>query len=738
MESYQVVDSKRKKLRDLKSALGDDILRFIAELLTNSDDSYRRIESESGINTETNKIIIRLEKDKRNRFSEEDSYLISVIDNAEGMSKEDLHKKFVTYGGDNAGGVEKHARGIFGQGASDVLRAAAMEKKTASILSFKDGKITKMYYNVDEEDLRPHIELEELKLDVKAIENLREKFNVPNNGTVVSFGIPSTVKFTKKIRENLPDSIEKYPSFRYLLNQENRIVYYEEEGNTPIILSSVNYQFKEENEIYNEDFSFRYEGKEINCNLKLYDNENKKEDGTNIIVIDENESVFDNTMFGHENNPATKNLSGQLLISGFYKLCYDHLNSDNPEAIVRENRTGFETKSNFYKELDKSVLPHLMRVLEASGRKVETTNLGNNRKFNEALKNLNKYLKAELKDEIHGGNIKGVTPPTEGIKFARANATITQGKEYSMKLYINSDMISYNDKISIDCDDDNIEVSPREITYLPSEITDGLVIKNISIKGIECTSDSAKIQARVNNYIANVLIDVIDLEIHYPENGLEFYPNEQSLVYNTEHKLKLYVNTEIIPLKSRIEIIADSLNVDEAVVSVNEESLLDDCIAMIEVKTSGGEIDTSYEVIAKYADIQAVGIITLTEATRNNNTGGGLIAGFKLQANETMDYQAYFNPKDHYIYINTKNPINIKILGELNDLDQENPSFRKEQSKYLCDIISNQAAGLLVKQKNVKNGEINFDDFEEAVEQVQNLIQTQKNIIYNKLYDALV
>ena len=58
--------------------------------------------------------------------------------------------------------------------------------------------------------------------------------------------------------------------------------------------------------------------------------------------------------------------------------------------------------------------------------------------------------------------------------------------------------------------------------------------------------------------------------------------------------------------------------------------------------------------------------------------------------------------------------------------------------KYLCDIISNQAAMLLVKQKNIKNGEINFDDFEEAVEQVQNLIQEHKNKIYEELYSSFI
>ena len=39
-----VKDSIRKKKRVLNDALGDDILRYITEILTNADDSYRRLE----------------------------------------------------------------------------------------------------------------------------------------------------------------------------------------------------------------------------------------------------------------------------------------------------------------------------------------------------------------------------------------------------------------------------------------------------------------------------------------------------------------------------------------------------------------------------------------------------------------------------------------------------------------------------------------------------------------------
>lgn len=735
MGQIYVQDSLRKKKRAIKDALGNDILRYIAELLTNSDDSYRRLENQNIDSNKEKVIYIELKKEKRKSADNSDSYVLSVTDNAEGMTLETLERIFGTYGEDNAGGTPLHARGIFGQGASDVLRASAKEKRTALIETIKDNSVSKLYYNMDE-NLTPIINTEKVELSENRLNDYRNNLRIPQNGTKISFGIPANVKFTDKIKDNLAELIAKYPSFRYLLNQDNRKIIYVYEGKETII-SSKEYQFKDENEIVKERFSFIYEGKSIDCELKLYLNENKKNDETNIIVCDENYSVFDNTMFDFQNYPSAQVVSGELIIKGLYNLCYEHLNAEEPDAIVRDNRTGFDTKNSFYIKLNKEIAPKIQEVLNENGKENKVTNLGNNKKFNEALKKLNKYMQKELNDVIPGGPGTSKEPPLEGIKFARNSASITIGKQYTLKLYINSNMISSEDKISIICEDSCIEVTPDMIDYNEDEIDNGLVIKNISIKALECTTDSAIIQAKVNNYLATIAIDVIDLDIHYPENGLEFYPNEISLAYNKAHSLKLYVDTNVIPLKSRIEIKCDGLEINNNIVTFDEDNLLNDEIAMLEIITTGGKVNESYEVIANYVDLTTEALITLIEPSRNENNGGGLIAGFKLEPNQNMSYQAYFNPHDHIIYINTENPINLRIMGDMSDKNPDKPSFTTEQIKYLCDIISSQAASLLVKRKNVKNGEINFDDFEDAVEQVQNLVQEHKNNIYQDLYSAL-
>ena len=726
----KVAIDPRKKRRDMQNALGDNILRYITELLTNADDSYKRLETDFPGKSNDNVIYISLETEEKN-----DGYILSVTDHAEGMSKKTLEKNFGTYAGDNARGMSSHARGIFGQGASDVLKAAASEKKTAKIETFYNDRLYKLTYNLDE-NLDGDIEVTKIGIIGNQLRNMRKNLNIPENGTKVSFGIPSTVRFTKKIIDTLPESIEKFPYLRYLLNQSNRVIIYTY-NNKSIKLSSENYQFKEGDKIYSDNFILYYEDKKYNCHLNMYKNENKVNDGTNIIVRDENYSVYDNTMFDFKNSAAAQNLSGELIIEGIYQLCYDHLNREQAEAIVYDNRTGFDTRTDFYQELNKVLHPILEKVIKENGKKITETNLSNNKKFNDALKVLNKYIKTELKDSIGGGPGKGVEPPKEGIKFARNSISITKGKMYDLKLLINPEIIDSNSEIYLENHNSNkIEITSNIITYNEEEIKDGIVIKNITIKGLEITNESVMLQAKVKGYLTNVLIDVIDEEIHYPENGIEFYPNEVSLVVDKKHSLYLYVDTSIININSEINVNCDKLEYSK-VIKVLDDYLIADKIAKIKIDCEGGELNNSYEIIATQSDKQAICKLTLIEPTKNENPNGGFIAGFKLEKNN-MFFQSYFDLSTRYIKINTNNPINIRILGNMDDLDSENPKFNREQSKYLCDIIAMQAAKSLVKEQNIKKGEINFEDYEDAVEQVQDLIQQHKNKIYCEIYNAIL
>lgn len=741
MEIFEVYDSERKKRRELLDSLGDDLLRYIAELVTNCDDSYRREEEKGNVPVDEPKVIyIEVCEDKRKKDAGD---MIIVTDNAEGMSFDTLKEKFQPYEEDKAGGDEAHVRGLYGRGASDVLRPASYEKKTALITSIKDGHVNVLKY-ITSDQLKYSIGLEEVSIRPNQMDEFRKSNRIPNNGTRVAFGIPSIIKYNKNIKKNLKQSIETYPFFRYMLNTPNRKIIFIENG-IETELSSKNYSFENMEFLTDRSFTYHFDKWNLDCVLKIYKNNNKQIDGTQIIVADETKAVYDNTMFNFSTNISAKNISGELTINGLYDVCWEYLNKKDI-AIFRVNRTGFDTKNPFYTGLNEIISPMIDEILREYGAKTKSTDITNNKKFSDALKKLNKYITNELKDSITGGNLGGQEPPTEGIKFVRTHASITCGKTYDLKLLINSSLIGPTDTIDIKVEENNnIEVTPSNVNYLMEDIrSNGLVVKDVVIKGVAVTNAPVTIEAICNNYKTIILIDVIEQDIHDPVNGFEFYPNELVLTPDEVHKAPLYFDKNTIPVGSVIKFEAENLDLVESEHVVSESELLDDTIGCIVVKTKGGVVGSDYLLTAKaqdvFNDLSTSVKITIVEPGKNKNTGGGLISKITLEANEDLYFQAYYHPHTHAIVINTKNPVNISLMGSMEDKDPNNPKFSKDQRRYLCDIIAQQAAQVLVDNGSVRKGEINFDleHPEDALQEYIGLIQQHKNKMFVDIYSALV
>ena len=86
-----------------------NLIDAVVELVTNSDDSYIRLESEE--KKHTGQIEIYVSREKGGRVKE-----FYIKDFAEGMSKEDLEKA-IAYGEEISGFIEgKSVRGLLGRG----------------------------------------------------------------------------------------------------------------------------------------------------------------------------------------------------------------------------------------------------------------------------------------------------------------------------------------------------------------------------------------------------------------------------------------------------------------------------------------------------------------------------------------------------------------------------------------------------------------------------------------------
>ena len=89
MSEIPVQFAERYIKRKQTNAVGKSLLKTLTEPITNSDDSYRRtVESESGHSKTVFPITIFVDKAKR---------MVRLIDQAQGMSADELEKKFATH-----------------------------------------------------------------------------------------------------------------------------------------------------------------------------------------------------------------------------------------------------------------------------------------------------------------------------------------------------------------------------------------------------------------------------------------------------------------------------------------------------------------------------------------------------------------------------------------------------------------------------------------------------------------
>lgn len=145
-----VASARRMKLRASKRALellanqaiGNDFLKGLLELVTNSDESYARIEGKGAPTSGR----IEIEIDRRPRKKET---IIRVIDWGEGMDDSQIERCVGSYGEDTSGQV---GRGIFGMGLKDTINAFG----EGVIITFKDErKYRCTLKNVEDLEIEP-------------------------------------------------------------------------------------------------------------------------------------------------------------------------------------------------------------------------------------------------------------------------------------------------------------------------------------------------------------------------------------------------------------------------------------------------------------------------------------------------------------------------------------------------------------------------------------------------------
>jgi len=427
-------------------AIGNDLLKGFLELITNSDESYARLES-SGQKTNGK---IEIEVDRRPRKKQT---IIRVIDWAEGLDEQQMEKCVGNYGEDTSGQV---GRGIFGMGLKDTINAFG----EGVIVSFKNGrKYQCTLQNFEDLEIEPPSAVS--KSDHRDFRNFQ-------GGTTIEIVVQNPkvrIPFIDSLRHDLQThvclrGIMMDPARKVILRDlrggsADELHYEPPEGETlldKVVLDLPNFP----------DVKPLLTVKRAIGPDALSQNGSYRTGG---IVVTSKRTFHEATLFGFDEDPHTCRLFGELRCDEIYDL------QAKGDPIVDKNRNGLRKDHPLTRELFSAAQKRIDKIIanEKERERKDRQTLEREetlRRFRHAVENLNEIAKRELQMGGAGpGPAPGVPaevrPPQDGFEFVPDMYRIVVAERESLKLRVQVDGttdIAVGDRVEVSCDNSHIRI----------------------------------------------------------------------------------------------------------------------------------------------------------------------------------------------------------------------------------------------------------------------------------------
>lgn len=514
-----IAPARRMKLRASKRALeflanqaiGNDFLKGLLELVTNSDESYARLENK-GAQTSGR---IEIEIDRRTRKKET---IIRVIDWAEGMDDSQIERCVGSYGEDTSGQV---GRGIFGMGLKDTINAFG----EGVITTFKEGrKYRCTLKNVEDLEIEPSRWISRAD---------RREFRNAEAGAIVEILVKNPKVKIPQI-DSLRQQLQTHVCLRGIMTDSTRkAVLRDLRGGSADDLS---YQIPDGEKLLDA----------VALELPSYPSLKPKltvtrasgadslsQEGsyrTGGVLIVSRRTCHEATLFGFDSDPHAARLFGELRCDEIYDL------QASGEPIVDKNRNGLKKEHPLTKELfdaaRKCIEAIVSQEREKEKRKQEALEKEETlRRFKDAVRNLNQIAKKELQI---GGSGSGGGPdtvwerrvPQDGFEFIPDTYRIVLAERDSLKLRVQVDGatgIAVGEKVDVSCDNPHIKISDNQPT-VPRLLQDDppLSVVVIGVEGLQANAQGF-VTAKHGGKTAIAAVEVVSTKAqreHQPSGGL--------------------------------------------------------------------------------------------------------------------------------------------------------------------------------------------------------------------------
>jgi len=534
-----------------------DVYDALVELITNSDDSYDRINKTDG------QILIEVEHRYKGNSK------VIVRDRAEGMTLDEMRKKIKKVGDFTGGG----GRGFMGRGAKD---CAALGKVTFE--SVKDN-----YYHKCE--VLPSMEFVPYLPSSKATDEIRKKLGIPRgNGTVVTIEVNQNIRVPR--HETLLSELPKLFALRDIMHKdsERKVLLRNLNENT---LDPLIYNDPPGEKIVDEPFEVPYYPG-ISAHLVIYkapepleDPPDKRFRRTGFLIKGER-AIHEITLFTNEfeNDHYAHFYFGKVTCPFIDRLCkeYDKRRENkephpenNPNLLIDPNRQGGLRRDHPFTKALFQIPTERLRALVAKDKEKEKAKRVQieNEETKERLKKLARAARKFIQDKVEElEEFATELDKTELKAFAKSGVLILPP---SYTLAVNEiktfgfrakkkEGVSEKEVARVTCDDDGVDILTSEFFLSKSPTSEGILTGSFKVQGVQPT-DSAIITVSYDGFIdAEAIVSVVESkteDIEIP-NGLSF---EREVYHVREGRKKQLVlrakYPEVVSEETAVEVNCD-------------------------------------------------------------------------------------------------------------------------------------------------------------------------------------
>ncbi|PIU23468.1 MAG: hypothetical protein COT13_02925 [Chloroflexi bacterium CG08_land_8_20_14_0_20_45_12] len=405
------------------------LIDVIVELVTNSDDSYKRLEQE-GIEVE-GKIIIRVRRLKYNKCEK-----LEVIDFAEGMDKDKLEKALTFAGATSGFEKGRTVRGLLGRG----LKEAIIALGKAEIYTIKDDKLCIANVWWDEKEGLMYEPLERPYPPTK--EERKEIGVIEGNGTAVRITVTNEKINCPDYKTFCPQIINHY-ALRDINSASNRKVTLDfqspEKGGLKYIGKPISYEPPKGKRIIEQSIKLPDYGD--NAEIRVYESHEELESPYNNpfaragLLIKTSGAILDNQLFKYQSEKAGCFFFGEVIWEGLA----ERLRKED-WGVITPDRTGVNWHHQYCEvlrnEIEKILEPLIgnkkkqieIKAIAPPSEKIEKLN----KDVCSLLNRLAEKHMAELPsgDELSGGEETKIKTLT--IKPPHANIEINKERYFSV------------------------------------------------------------------------------------------------------------------------------------------------------------------------------------------------------------------------------------------------------------------------------------------------------------------